>query len=480
MAYLDPAVLRGEPMDIYVRKSKAMKGGRESESVKEQLEGCRRDAGYYGFVERTVFSDDGIGASRYSAVKIREGFDGMLTALRNDPPKVLAMWEQSRSSRDAAVSIQLLDLLQEKGIFLLVRGRLKDPRDPEDRKQLIEGAAAAEYESAIIRERTLRAMAGAAAKGKAHGQTPYGYKRVYNEFREQVDQVPHPEQAPVVKEVVRRVLKGESSHAIAKDLTKREVVRPYGGTTWHPTEIRDLCLLPAYRGLREDKGKLIPAIWAKNRLISDKEFAALERVFAARSAQRGEHSTAAKHPLTGIAWCERCDGPMYKDKSKSKHAGSDEVRYAYHCQKGSCGRQRDAVHCERLVRDFFNDILSDPSVLRAWAAGGNRTDVEDLQKQEAELQAELDEAYQVGLSARGLAAIEQRILPQLEDLERKLKAAQGDADDERVLASAPRSLPEDWNEARALIVRLRGRLLCSEAKRGNKFDYDSVTVVRAS
>lgn len=475
MAYLDEAPPRGATLDIYVRKSKALKGHRQSESTKEQLEGTERDGQHYGFVTRNVFSDDGIGASRYSAVKVREGYEGMIKALREDPPQVLGMWEQSRSSRDAAVSIHLLDLLAEKKIYLLVRGKLKDPNDPEDRKSLIEGAAAAEYESAIIRERTLRAMAGSAAKGKAQGQTPYGYRRVYNEYREQVDQVPHPEQAPIVEEIVKRVLKGESSRAIARDLTDRGVVRPYGGTEWHATEIRDMCLNPAYRGLRKNKGNLIPAIWAKNKLITDAQFAELEVAFRERSEQRGGWGTNAKHLLTGIAWCQRCDKAMYKDKSRSKHSGSEAVRYAYHC---SCGRQRDAAHLEAAVRDGVNALLADKRLLQAMLAGEESADISEMQERVDALESELASALSADVAAPVMDAQYRRLEPKIAEAKRDLQAATtavaGLSD---VAALGAERLPDDVGEARALMRKLRLRVLCKEAKRGRYFDYSSIDLV---
>lgn len=480
MAYIDLSTLEGEDADVYARKSIPMPGQKLSESTFEQIEESLKDAQRYRLKVRNVLADDGIGASKYSKVKVRIGYNALLDALRKDPPKVLVLWEQSRSTRQVKVAAELLDLCEEQGVLLLIRGSLRDPADPDDRFLLTVTAAGDEAEAGRTRLRTKRAMAGTAAKGKDHGQVPFGYRRVYGKHREIIATVQDEEQGPIVKEIVQRVLAGESSRSIANDLTQRQVKRPYGGTTWHRGEIRDMCLKPALRGYREHHGTLTKAVWWDNRLIDEDQAEQLDRIFALRLEQRGGWTTLAKHPLAGIAWCERCERPMYKDKSRSKLSGSDEVRYAYHCQNKGCGRQRDAVHCERFVRDFFDGILSDPRVLRAWAAGAERTNVADLQRRQAELQTELDEAYSLGLSARGIASVEQRVLPQLEELEKEMEAAQGDAALEQVLATAPRTLPEDWDAARALILRLRGRLLCSEAKRGNRFDYDSITVVRAS
>lgn len=487
MAYIDPRTLVGASFDIYARKSKKLRGDRQSESTRQQIAGCEQDGERFELTRRHVFADDGISASRF-ATGVRLGYRQVLDQLRVDPPRVLALWEQSRSTRDAAVGVELLDLLRDQHVLVMIRGRLRDPRDPEDRKALIEGVAAAEYESAITSERTLRDVRAAALEGKPHGQAPYGYERRYDPYtRALVEQVPHPEQAPIVREIVRRVLAGESARSIAADLTRREIRRPYGGTTWHPAEIKDICLRPAYRGLREhtytalgEDGKsrvqtdLIPAIWAEHRLITEEDAEQLDAVFARRSTQKGLHSTSAKHLLAGVAWCGRCDKAMYKDRSNGQQPKDGAVRFAYHC---TCGRQRDAVHLESWAREAVNELLADSRLAQALYAP--EVDVAALQKKLDAVNAELEEGYEAGLSARGLASLEARLLPLQAEFETLIREAVGGATDVGVALEAER-LPEDDLQARELLLRLRLHVVCDAAKRGRYFDYDSIRLERAS
>lgn len=476
MAWIDRDELVGAEALVYARRSRPMPGQRQSESTIEQIEESLRDAERHGLIVRRVLADDGIGASKYSKVKVRTGYTTLLQEIAEDPPRVLVMWAQSRSTRRVKVAAELLDLCEEQGILLLIRGSLKDPSDPDDRLALTITAAGDEAEAGRTRRDTKRAMAGTAAKGKDHGQAPYGYMRMYGKHREIVATVQDPEQGPIVQEIVRRVLAGESSRAIADDLTAREIKRPYGATTWHRGEIRDMCLSPALRGYRAHHGSVTKAVWWEHRLISEQQADDLDRIFEQRLKQRGGWATAAKHPLAGLVICDKCDGPMYKQPRNGRQVevSPAERRYAYVCPVKGCKRTRDAEHLESWMRETVNVLLENKDLLAALLAGEDNVDVESKQTDLDALQKELDGVLAGDYSAAVMAAQEKRLQPKIDKLTAEIRQATAEVSPKRVAAMAAERLPDDDVDARELMAALGLRVFCKASRRGNQFDYSSI------
>src|SRR4051812_31771837 len=81
--------------------------------------------------------------------------------------------------------------------------------------------------------RLLRGFTAAAVSGRPHAQVVYGYERVYDGGSGAfVEQRPPPVHAEIVREIVRRLGKGDAVTAIAKDLTRRRIPAPAGATRW--------------------------------------------------------------------------------------------------------------------------------------------------------------------------------------------------------------------------------------------------------
>ena len=90
--------------------------------------------------------------------------------------------------------------------------------------------------------RIRRDLADAAQRGRPHGRKAYGYDREYDVRTGKLDrQVPHPEQAPVVVEIITRIAGGDAVAAIWRDLNERGVPGPTGGR-WSRSTITHLVL----------------------------------------------------------------------------------------------------------------------------------------------------------------------------------------------------------------------------------------------
>lgn len=415
------------------------------------------------------FVDEGIGASRHSPVKLRAAYEKLIAAVESRPNvKILGLWALSRAAREQEVTARLLNTCERRGAMLVIGGRVYDPASWEDRLQLGITAVVDEAESSRIRDNVLRGTRLAAVDGQPHGRNVYGYRRVYNMTSGQLLAVEEdPEQGPVVREIVRRVLAGDTSEAIAKSLNARGVPRPFGGT-WVNSMIRTLCLRPTYRGVRTHKVKdgtltTSDAIWPP--LISLEDADALDRIFRGRS--RGEHSTAAKHPLTGSAECSS-HGPMYKDTY---------TRWpVYRCYTTGCGRTRSAKGLEKYVRDVVAGWLADPDFERMRRIESQAVDTTAEEGELKALSQELTEAYDLGLSARGLASIEARILPRVAALTDHLDRV--DAARTRPAVALPKEMPEPGSDDERFLLRGLVRVVIRPAaRRGAGFDDESVDVL---
>lgn len=243
------------------------------------------------------------------------------------------------------------------------------------------------HESEVKGERVARAALARAQLGQANGAALYGWRREYDSdargrvtgFRDVVDD----DESAVVREIVARLLGGEGLRSLARDLNRRGVPAPQGGT-WAHTSVRKVALRPANVGRRIHNGLEIgPAAWPT---ITDS--ADHDRVVALLTdPQRRQRTTDAlvqhgaasrRYLLTyGIGSCGVCGGVLRGITKRIKRevarertaANPDGVVVATHpmyvCDAKACvGRNRErvdrfigAVVVERLSRPDAADLL---------------------------------------------------------------------------------------------------------------------------
>jgi hypothetical protein len=141
-----------------------------------------------------------------------------------------------------------------------------------------------------------------------------------------------PVTSPIVSEIVTRFTNGESLHAVARDLTERDVPPPNEGVPWRAQRIRTMISSPTYAGLRVQHGQVIgKGNW--DALFSEDVHHRILGILAdpSRVTYRGN---GVKHLLTGIAVCGVCQAPMRFFGPKSLKSPT------YLCSEGSCVRRR--------------------------------------------------------------------------------------------------------------------------------------------
>jgi site-specific DNA recombinase len=319
-------------------------------SVSEQEQSCLAVAQQHGWPVHQVLVDNDKGASRWSKSK-RPSYDELKRILL--PGDVLVTWEASRAQRDMRVYLTLRDLCEQLGVYWCYQGRVYDLSRHDDRFTTGLDALLAEKEVDLTRERIMRTLDSNLAAGKPHGRPAYGYmvKRDPKSGKA-VDRVPHPDEAPIVQEMVRRVLDGDKLRSIAADFNARGV-KSSEGVEWTGSLIAVLLRKPTYAGLRSHKGKIVgKGTWEP--LITEDEYDRLTALLKdpARRTQRG---TAAKSLLTGIAVCGVCGSPC----GRHRHSGT---YWTYTCRKGGhVTRKMETVDDEAV--DFLLAWLVRPEVV---------------------------------------------------------------------------------------------------------------------
>ena len=391
---------------IYTRVSSDTSG--HGRSVEEQETVCREECDRAGWDVAEVLVDNDIGASRFSA-KDRPAYRKLASTLVAGD--VLVTWEASRAQRDLAAYVQLRDLCAERGVMWSYSGKLFDLSRGDDRFVTGLDALLAEKEVDLIRDRVMRAHRANAAAGRPHGQIPYGYQAQRNPDTGKIEKrVPHPEQAPIVREIVRRIVAGDSVRSIAMDLNARSVPTAATSPSWRPGLMVQMIRRPTYAGVRTHRGTAVPGTWEP--LISSEEHQQLLAVLSdpARVTHRGSEPA---HLLTGIVRCGECKELMWRSKS---NGGS-----SYRCAENFCvSRKMEPVDklvteaiikwCEKVTSI---DELKDPSVAAASA------EARELTKR---LEGFVDDAAEGKISRASLMRIENKLLPKIRAAESKAQS----------------------------------------------------------
>jgi DNA invertase Pin-like site-specific DNA recombinase len=340
-------------------------------SVDEQQADNERDAGHEGIDIIRTYRDPDRSASRY-AKRVRDEYRLLLRDIARHEIDVLYLWEPSRGSRKVSEWVELIELAEKYHVVIRVtsHGRTYDPARHRDRKSLLEDAVDAEYESGKTSERVQRTFDASAAAGAPGGKPAYGYRREYDTHSGRLlRQVPDEVTAPVVREIARRVLAGETLHSIAVGLNVRDVPTPQvvidrrmGRVTegdarlWNSVKVRKVVATPTIAGWRIHQGKP-HAVAAWEPLVSAADHAAILALLAdpARLQHRG---TEPKYLLSGIALCgfPECGAVMRPFLNRD--------RMCYACggkRKGHVVRRLDMV--DALVVTHVVQVLADPGLL---------------------------------------------------------------------------------------------------------------------
>lgn len=389
---------------IYNRVSEDRAHGR---SVEEQEAENRRVVERNGWELAQVFTDNSLGASRYSK-GVRTEWLKLVDLLKQGDIEVMVTWEASRSTRDLEAYLELRTVCRKFGILWCYNGRLHDFSSSSDSFQTGLDILLAEKEVEQTRERVMRAMRSNAAKGRPHGKLLYGYKREYHNgifVRQVIDE----DQAAIIRAAATRFLGGETPYRIAQDFNERGIPAARGGD-WNLTQIRRLLTNPAYISQRKHQGKIVgtgdwPAI------LDEATFQRCVAKFDDPSRKMNRDS-AVKHLLTGIARCGVCGNILKYGKPRG---------YAsYICVTKFCVARKQAP-VDALVTELVLRRLEQPDALALFVQDDDDHVLDDVAHLRARLEGFYDAAAIGEITPAALGRIEASMLEQIARLERQVR-----------------------------------------------------------
>ncbi|MDQ1528114.1 MAG: site-specific recombinase [Microbacteriaceae bacterium] len=423
---------------LYARVSQARN---DTRSVPDQLAELRTWATRDGWTIVAEHSDE-ISASKYANGEARPGWSQVTDVIATGGADVLAVWEISRATRDRSVFAALLAACSEASVLVATGGRLHDPNDPDDGFLLDLTAALATRESSVTSKRVRRAAESRAATGRPHAGLPYGYRRVCDtQTGVTLRWEPHPDQAPIVAEIFKRLLSREPANAIAADLNNRGISTGGAGRCakncgcragnhgrpnpkwegeharvsgrWIGGNLSKLALNPTYAALRARNGRVLDGVRANwPPIITEAQHYGLVALYGDSYRDKWRSPKTIKHLGGGLYRCGRdgCDGRMRVVTEVSK--GRPNRYDCRTCHKVS----RLQAPVDEFVSAVLVARLSQPDVLAALSSTDD-ADVATAQIEVARLQGKLAQARQLvdedRLSLESLADLETRTLPRL-------------------------------------------------------------------
>ena len=407
---------------IYTRVSLDPRG--QGRSVDEQETECREWAAREGWTITGVISETG-SASRYArSTRSRTRWDELTTTLAAGNTDLLLTWEASRATRQLEEYAQLRALCATHGILWGYSGTIHDLTQRDARFRTGLDALLAEDESARTSERILRSVRARATQGRPHGKLPYGYRREYDPSSGALQrQVPDETTAPIVREIITRVLDGEPLRAISLDLDQRAIPRPRPPRTrqnntdrWLTTTIRRIALNPTYAALRVHQGQIIgDAAWEP--LITRDQHEQAVAILTNPERQTRTGDSTARHLLSGIARCSECGTPLGHLTNRGRY-------HAYICRETGChGVARTATPLDNHVTSVVLTLLASVTATPHAPATPALVDAQaDLDALETRLESFALAAADGQVSPGSLARIEERLLPQIKEARARVDA----------------------------------------------------------
>jgi hypothetical protein len=155
------------------------------------------------------------------------------------------------------------------------------------------------------------------------------------------------DEAVIVREMVRRVIEGESFRSVALELNRRGVTTQHGAT-WNALKGRNILTHKRYAGIREHHDQEYTAEWPA--IIDTATAELLEIAIVNHRRQFAQRGPGRKFLLTGFTYCGRC-GKRLNTSPKKRRDGSTKSRYACVARDEGQGRRvRSDVPPDRTGR----------------------------------------------------------------------------------------------------------------------------------
>lgn len=460
---------------VYTRLSVDRDGDKVGIAIQEAK--CRQVTDLKDWPVAKVYTDRGASAGKVTVR--RPAFERLKADIKADRVDAVVVYAYSRGFRRLREYLEFMELCDEHGVVFVSATEPIDTSTDIGRLVVNLLVSIAEMEWRVKRQRILdwhddRAHAG---KHTGGGTRAFGFER---------DGITvHRDEAKLIREAARRVLKGDTLYGICQDWTSRGVLTPAGGT-WRTGTLKRFLTSARIAGLREHHGDgPVKATW---KAIIDKP--THERVREVLNRRNGTGKAGRRYLLTGIAHCGLCGERLVARPRADK-------RRAYVCASGpnfkGCGKIRSlAEPLEDLVFGEAYGTWSQPEIQATLAPDVDRAArlSDELARDVAALDRLKHDYYVEGLITdrdEYLALrreVEQRmgkIEVQLDELGRRTRydwdawTKRADAFEEKGWEALT---PEEFDASREIVDTVVERVVVHPAVRGrNTFDPTRVEIV---
>jgi DNA invertase Pin-like site-specific DNA recombinase len=352
---------------IYVRISQDRNGA--GLGVDRQERECRPLAARRGYPpERIVLYDDN---DKSASNGRRPGYERLLADIASGRVTYVVAWHPDRLHRRMDELERWIDAINAAAVDVeTVKGGTVDFTTPTGRMVARQLGAIARYESEHKSERLTSKHQQLAAAGKRSGGglRPFGYDRTGLKLV--------PEEARVIREAARRVLRGESLRSIATDLGERGV-RGTLGKPFTTSSLRHVLVSARISGRREHRvraqsvngrgaGLRVGTITAKAewpRIITPEDSDKLRRSFADPARRRRPGDSIRRYVLTGLVTCGKCKAPL-----QARAQGPDRPEYRCPSLPGVAGRGCVRVNAEPVEELVLRGVVKKVATRRSTAA----------------------------------------------------------------------------------------------------------------
>lgn len=366
---------------IYCRISLARFG--DTVKVDDQERICRdlAAARTWTVADHHVYKDNSLSAWRHD--RKRPGWDAMLAAIERREIDAIIVYHGDRLIRQPWDLELLLRLAGERRVHLASPTGQRDLSNDDDQFILRIEAAAACREVASTSRRMKAMFDRQAAKGitrlGGRGGRAFGFEPDGLTVREADKEM--------IRDVAKRILRGEHVSAICRDLNTRGYRTTTGGE-WVHGSLSKLMQRPRLAGLVAHHGRIVgPAAWPA---ILDRD--TWEAVCAALSGKAKvlgfQPTNAGRYWLSGIATCGSCGHTV-----AARHNVRGRSLLGYGCINKTCSKKvhRAIHHVDPFVEGAVIELLADPRIRARMAPATAGHLVDELERLEARRARRVDE-----------------------------------------------------------------------------------------
>lgn len=335
---------------IYTRISHDPRG--EQAGVDRQYEDCVRYIERQGWTLVREYRDNDVSA--YRNVR-RPQYEEMLAAAAQSEFDVVVCYHFDRLLRRPRQMQEWLDIVTDGKCQLVSTTMELDLSSDMGRLIAPILAWVFEYEARQSSRRKRRELQDRAVEGIPHGPRSFGYCNVpkHQSPQEARTLEPHPEEAPVARQVYEWFLDNVSQTEIARRLNK-EGFTTVRGRPWSQTAVRTFLQSPRNAGLIKHQGATTRGNWEA--LVDERTYEkALNRIGHWHYGPKP--GGPRKYLLSGLIECGRCGKTMRSSTLAKNHPSKNKRRYAcMHCKRLS----RTAEPVEQEVQGFLMKVLLSP------------------------------------------------------------------------------------------------------------------------